>query len=188
MILIGLGGYATSGKDAVADFLVKNHGFYKTYMSKPLEQALLTLDPWVLLPPTVDFTKDGFERYSLVHRVLGYDKSKEIPNVRQYLQRLGTEIGRSMFGENSWVDIMTKDVLESGSDRVVVTGIRYQNEMNAIKHLGGSTVWVERGLTPVNSHSSDNALGKDDFDLTITNDSTLGNLEARTTDLFRMVS
>ena len=45
--LIGIGGYAGSGKDAVADILEDSHGFYRTFMSQPLNAALCRLNPQI---------------------------------------------------------------------------------------------------------------------------------------------
>ncbi len=181
MTLIGVGGYAFSGKDTLADLLVERHGFYKTYMSKPLEQALLALDPLVPKQHSTRFGEEAIERYSEQHRALGYDRSKENPEVRRLLQRLGTEVGRNMFGESVWVDAMLRDV--AGHERAVVTGIRFRNELEAIQDAGGTTVWVDRGLGPVNDHASDNTLRPMDFDDVVGNYGPLSDLAA-VADLF----
>lgn len=173
-MIIGLGGYATSGKDAVADLLCENHRYRKTYMSKPLEAALLALDPLVE-------AGDAYPvRYSLVHRLEGYDASKRHPEVRRLLQNLGTEVGRAMLGENVWVDLAFAEVarLHDGS-HVAITGIRFRNELDAVRARGGLAVWVDRGLEPVNGHASDNTLGPLDFDVILKNDGTLDDLERR---------
>lgn len=183
MRLIGLGGYAEAGKDAVADVLV-DLGWRKTYMSKPLEQALLTLDP-VIVPnetDSVDLLGDiaysyGGIRYSVVHAILGYEGSKKLPEVRRLLQVLGTEVGRNMFGQDVWVNIVFAEVdaLRTDGFSVAITGIRYTNELAALHLRRGQAVWVDRGGEPVNAHSSDNTLGPGDFDDVIDN---LGDLDA----------
>lgn len=164
--LIGLGGYAFSGKDAVADVLEEN-GFYRTYMSKALENALLALDPWI----------DSYgTRYSQLHAQIGYGPSKTDLEVRRLLQRLGTEVGRNILGEDVWVDAAFREI-EKGrrpDQRVVITGIRYPNELDRIKSEGGVSVWVSRpGYGPVNGHSSDNDLDIYDFDYAIDNRGSL---------------
>ena len=170
MLLIGIGGYATAGKDALADGL-EEHGAYRTYMSKPLEKALLTLNPWIPVgrkqwkKGTCPFrwTMPGkVMRYQELHALVGYDNSKNNHEVRRLLQTLGTEVGRAMFGEHVWIDLACKEVdeqLQSGRD-VAITGIRFDSEIKAIRDRGGLAVWVNRpGIGPVNQHSSDNSLG-----------------------------
>lgn len=167
--LFGLGGYARSGKDALVDGLVSHGGFKRTYMSKPLEQALLKINPFIV----------GGIRYADLHREVGYDASKLNPEVRRLLQVLGTDVGRDMFGENVWVDKMRAEVTEllDAGERVAVTGIRFPSEIRAIREMGGVLLWIERpGYGPVNGHSSDNALSAEDFDLVVQNDGGLNDL------------
>lgn len=199
MRLYGLGGFAGSGKDAFADLITARRGFYKTYMSKPLEEALLRVNPW--LPLTIPEFIARFDtrhlglrlvrarvwiRYRDLHAGVGYVESKREPEVRELLQRLGTEVGRDMFGENVWVDAMLRDIL-SQDDDTLVTGIRFRNEIEAIRSNGGVAVWVERGLAPVNAHVSDNSLAPDDFDVVIDNTGTLGDLAAAADEFYRLV-
>jgi len=194
--LIGLGGYATSGKDAVADVLVQDFGFRKTYMSKPLERALLVLNPTVrveqderrALPVKFDWRTSAmggpwFKSYADLHAEVGYDASKTVADVRRLLQLLGTEVGREMFDKNVWVNLVFREVQHwRGLDGVpvVVTAIRFLNELHQINDAGGISVWVARpGIGPVNTHVSDNALGSRHFDFGFANTtSSLDDLSA----------
>lgn len=214
--LLGIGGYAESGKDALADILVAEFEWAKTYMSRPLEEALLTLNPMIpvefLTPiemsqgagggaghpasPGIQM-KSGESRagghgrvsvgvttivhhmtYKQYHAVAGYTGSKKNAEVRRLLQVLGTEIGRNMFGEDSWVKLAEATItagLDLGS-KVCITGIRYANELEMIHRHKGVTVWMDRGGEPVNDHSSDNTLSPNDFDVVVHNTGTLKDL------------
>lgn len=168
-MLLGLGGFAGSGKDAFADCMIQHNSVWvKTYMSYALEQALLVLDPFLL--------HEGlWVRYTDLHSRIGYNDSKKNLEVRRLLQVLGTEIGREMFGEDVWVDKMLATAEQY--DYVIVTGIRYENELRAIGNAGGTTAWVSRpGVGPVNQHSSDNTITPDMFDYLIENNGTLDDL------------
>lgn len=176
--LIGLGGYAYAGKDAFADVLEKNLGWYKTYMSKALRESLEVLNPIV----DMDFYTGSVKitRFKDIVDLLGYEKAKENREVRALLQRMGTEVGRKMFSEDFWLDLCFKDAvkqLEAGRN-VVITGIRYPNELFAIQSLSGTSVWITRPENhAVNEHSSDNSLTPEDFDYTFKNEGTLEDLE-----------
>lgn len=166
--LISFSGFEFSGKDTAADQFVEKSGYAKTYMSKPLERALLTLDPYVNVGGTVG-------RYSWLHSKVGYDKSKENPEVRRLLQTLGTEIGREMFGQNVWVDIAENEIHSLWSEglSVCLTGVRFHNELAMVGQNGGVKVWISRpGKKAVNSHSSTNTIGPDDCDIQVVNDKT----------------
>ena len=162
--LIGIGGYAGSGKDAVADILEDSHGFYRTFMSQPLNAALCRLNP------QIEVRHGEVFRYVDLINQLGYTKAKELPEVRRLLQAMGTEVGRDMLGQNVWIDQLRNSLAaQKPDDDVVVTGIRFPNEARMIVELGGQLWWVHRpGYGPVNSHSSDNTLTYEDFDYVVT--------------------
>lgn len=65
-------------------------------------------------------------------------EAKKNPGVRVLLQRLGTDVVRDMVDEDAWVDIMrfrVECLLREGK-KVVVTGIRFPNELEAIRGFG----------------------------------------------------
>lgn len=179
--LIGIGGYAGSGKDAVADVLEDSHGFYRTFMSQPLNAALCRLNP------QVEVRRGEVFRYVDLINQLGYTKAKELPEVRRLLQAMGTEVGRDMFGQTIWVDLMRNNLAAyEPDDNVVVTGIRFPNEACMIHELGGELWWTYRpGYGPVNSHSNDNTLSLRHFDRLVVNDGTLEDLEQHVTKMLQ---
>ena len=179
--LIGIGGYAGTGKDAVATILEDSHGFYGTFMSQPLNAALCRLNP------QVEVRRGEVFRYVDLINQLGYTKAKELPEVRRLLQAMGTEVGRDMFGQTIWVDLMEQTLAaHKPDDDVVVTGIRFPNEASMIRELGGELWWVYRpGYGPVNSHSSDNTLSLRHFDRVVVNDGTLEDLEQLVTKMLQ---
>lgn len=190
--IIGVGGWMTAGKDALADLLVKNHGYGKTFMSEPLLEAVLALHPdggpWVRLdrsvsaPPlrAVTWSKDEFVRFGELVEKVGYTATKEHADARAYLQGLGTEVGRKMLGENVWTDIAARKIrdLHDNGEPVVITGIRYRNELDMLWEQGGTAVWITRpGLEgPATAHTSETSLTEEDFDLTVNNFGTLRDL------------
>jgi hypothetical protein len=205
--LLGIGGLKRHGKDTFADFLVEDHGYTKTFMSEPLTAAVSLIGPrgpWVRL----DFPEAGagdageFIRYADLVEAVGYTQAKEHRDAREYLQGLGTEVGRNMIGESTWTDIAEEKIREAraAGHPVVITGIRYENEIELVRRLGGYTVWVERSalpapvahpltdaidaaLEPVEdttaTHTSETSLLAEDFDIFIDNDSTLEALRAQ---------
>ncbi len=104
--LIGLGGYATSGKDTVADHLVDRYGWSKTFMSKPLLTSMLRLNP------IIGHEAGELVRYDDLYKAVGYDRSKNHTEVRELLQRLGTEVGREVIGPDVWIDVVFREVVE----------------------------------------------------------------------------
>jgi hypothetical protein len=175
--LIGIGGALAAGKDTVADHLVAKHGWKKHWMSEPLNDALLTLNP------VIEIDNDHFKvRYARLVSEVGYTAAKEHPEVRRLLQVLGTEVGRNMIGEDTWVDIAGRKIDDSRlAERrdVIITGVRFKNELTMIKQRGGILLYVDRpgrSSTVHAAHASENSLTKDDFDVVVDNIGTLENL------------
>jgi len=180
-LLLGIGGYAGAGKDAVADIIEDSNMWYRTFMSKPLLQAMTVLNPYVK-----DNYSHSYIRFVDLVNLKGYTEAKKNEEVRRLLQIFGTEVGRELIDPDIWTKQIHKEVksiLDTGIS-VVVTGIRFPNEMRYINNAGGVTLWIERpGYGPVNSHSSDNTLSVDDFDYIIYNDGTLEELKQKVLEL-----
>lgn len=164
-VLIGLSGWAQSGKDTVANYLVEDFGFTRVAFADPMREALLRLNPWV--------HPIGAERIRIADLVKSPGDwewaKKNTEDVRELLQRFGTEVGREMFGDNFWVDYALNDL---PTDRIIVTDVRFVNEANAIRLRGGMVFRVEReGNGPANDHPSENELNDyEHFAGTIYND------------------
>jgi hypothetical protein len=100
------------------------------------------------------------------------DMKTTAPDIRGLMQRMGTEVGREMFGENFWVDAAISRVPDGS--KVVFADVRYPNEADAIRSLGGEVWLVSReGFGPANSHTSENAMDDYKFDKTFSNGDTV---------------
>lgn len=173
--VIALGGRLRSGKDTVADYLVEKYSFVKIGMSDPLQDALLTLNPWVDLN-----LRTRVQRYADYVAETGYTEAKKHPEVRRLLKVLGTEVGREMISTSVWADIASRRIQElRRNSPVAVTGMRFGNELGMAGDLGALTVWVERPGVPSDDHASETSVSEEDFDITLLNDGTLEDLYKR---------
>lgn len=195
--VIGLGGHLRAGKDAAADYLVSEHDFVKLGMSDALHEALLAIDPRIeaaFFPG-----KEGesapriqFFRYSELVAQVGYVEAKKNPEVRRLLQKLGTEVGRDMIGEDILVDIVERKVrrLVAEGRSVVLTGVRFPNELHLVDVvLNGQTVWISRpGHEPDGSagvHASETSVHPEHFARTVINDGSLEGLRFKVDALLK---
>lgn len=165
-MIIGLSGYAQSGKDTVAEMLCLNYGFKRISFALPMRDAIYTLNPIVFnLNSRVSDLVDEF----------GWDVAKTNPEVRRLLQVFGTEVGRNLFGEDFWVNQAFKRAKEY--ERVVFSDVRFFNEAQAIVDNGGQVWRVQReNHKPVNAHSSETAMDNWRFDDLILNAGSLNDL------------
>lgn len=164
-MLIGISGYARSGKDTFAGFLVQDHGFKKIAFADLLKEVVYVLNP--IVDPIVGFRVNDFvDDY-------GWDYAKEnVPEIRKLLQRMGTEAGRNLLGEDIWVDAAFRN-MESGTD-YCISDMRFPNEAQRIVDNKGLTVRINRtGVGPINNHWGEIALDDWSFDHIVNNDSNL---------------
>jgi hypothetical protein len=169
-MIIGLSGYAQSGKDTIANHLINKYGFTRVAFADPIREAVYNLNPKINIGDM-----NGVYLATAVDR-LGWDNVKvESEEARWLLQRMGTEVGREMFGENFWVDQAMKKALEH--DKVVITDVRYPNELKAILGHSGA-VWrvIKDSVGAVNKHASETALDDYNFEYIIFNNDTIESL------------
>lgn len=167
--VLGLSGWARSGKDSVAEFLEERCGYVKMSFAQPIKEALERLNP------TIDVEGHRLSMSVAVEKI-GWEPLKSMSQeVRPLLQRFGSEVGREMFGDDIWVDY-AMDRIPDGA-KVVFSDVRYPNEADAIRREGGQVWRIERdGNGPANDHASEHALNKYNFDQRIYNDKDLESL------------
>lgn len=178
MEIIGLSGYARSGKDETAKILVKEFGFKRVAFADKLRDFLYALNPDVW-----SFSYGFGRTYEPLRTVIdketweGVKKYQYKDSVRQLLQRLGTEAGREVLGENVWVDAALTGYDDNA--KLVVTDCRFVNEAEAVTSRGG-VMWriMRQGVGPANSHASETSLDDWNFDAYVHNDGTLKDLAA----------
>lgn len=188
MAVIGLSGFAQSGKDSVGKILVKKYGYTRVSLADGVRDALLQLNPTVLYE--TDFSS-GYDYYHTVSNIIkkdGWEIAKLCPEIRCLLQRMGTEVGRNLFGENVWIDLVRKKM--HGLEKVVITDVRFENEAEFIQSFeDGFTIEVIRdGVTSVNNHISDRGLSSDLIDITINNNGNLEDLESKVADIANILN
>jgi hypothetical protein len=173
--IIGLTGYAQSGKDTFASILVEKYGYSRIAFADKIRDFLYGINPMVACSPT-GYIQD------LVNLV-GWDKAKQEPQVRRLLQDLGIS-ARDLISEDIWVTAALSSV--SKDQRVVITDVRFENEAAIIKSMGGQLWRVKRsGVGPVNDHVSESEMDGYKVDQIFVNNGTLEELQALITTRMR---
>ena len=136
MILIGLCGKKYAGKDTVADYLVKNHGFVKKSFAGPLKDACRHLFYFSDAQCHDPRLKDVVDpRWGL--------------SPRGAFQMVGTDWIRNQFHGNFWVERMRYEIagcLETNA-RIVISDVRFENEKDLVLELGGVVWGISRRST-----------------------------------------
>lgn len=142
MSIIGLVGFIGSGKGTVGDIL-EQKGFIKDSFAKPLKDACAVMFGWSreLLEGDTEMSRKWREEPDSYWS----EKFGREFTPREALQKMGTEAGRDVFHKDIWVISLLNRA--KGKD-VVVTDVRFQNEIEYIQGNGGIVIRVKRGEDP----------------------------------------
>ena len=146
-MIVGICGLIGSGKDTIADHLVKDHNFVKISFADKLKDTVATLFDWdrTLL--------DGKTEQSRLWREQEDPYwSKELKKKvtpRYVLQVFGTECMRDGFYDGVWVSLAKKKILDNPDINWVIPDVRFENEANMIKEIEGEVRCVKRGQIPL---------------------------------------
>jgi hypothetical protein len=169
-MIIGLSGYAQSGKDTVAKYLVEERGFERIAFADPIRDLLYEMNPIISLAAN----EPMYLRPRVDHD--GWDQAKKNPEVRRLLQELGVG-ARKRVDEDIWV-IAALRKMDEEAKNYVVTDVRFQNEAVMIKQASGHLWRVERqGVGPVNNHVSEHDLDNWEFDSFLHNNGSIEDLK-----------
>jgi hypothetical protein len=167
-MIIGLGYKARSGKDLVADYLVREFGFNKTAFAETLKEACGAI-----------FYLNKTQLYGSKKEVVD-DFWKQTP--RYILQRVGTECMRQGYDPDIWINSLKRRIMAAKKDtRWVVADVRFPNEANAIKEWGGTVIRIDRPQAGasggISQHASEVSLeGFDAWDYVLENNGSVDDL------------
>jgi hypothetical protein len=195
-MIIGVCGFIGCGKDTVADYLVNFHEYRRESFADSLKDSVAAVFGWdrTMLEGR---TKESREWREQVDK--WWAERLDMPTLtpRWVLQYWGTEVCRKTFHDDIWIASI-ENKLRQSKDNIVISDVRFPNEIKAIKNLGGKIIWVTRGGLPEwyndalkaaqgsnpninemkkrNIHSSEWAWVDTDFDHVIANDNSIDDL------------
>lgn len=142
-MLIGVVGFIGSGKGTVGDIL-SDYGFIGDSFARPLKDAVAIMFGWPreLLEGDTELSR----RWREEPDAFWSESFGRSFSPRDALQLMGTEAGRQVFHQDVWVISLLNRA--RGKD-VVITDVRFQNEIKYIQENGGIVIRVRRGDDPV---------------------------------------
>jgi hypothetical protein len=186
-VIVGLAGYARSGKDEAAKGLT-TLGFERRAFADKLREFIYRLNPVVTSPVWGEHLR--LAEVIDVYGWDGYKESKYGKEIRELLQRLGTECGRQLISDTIWIDATLGDNrIMIPEPKIVVADVRFPNEFDAIVDRGGMMIRIHRaGVEAANDHISEHALDNysDFYDADIINDGSINQLHDKVRSVVAM--
>jgi hypothetical protein len=146
-LIIGLCGPQGAGKSTVADYLVKTYGAKRYSFAQPLKE---------IAKRTLDFSDE---------QVYGTQAQKDAKDPRYgfsprwFLQRLGTEGIRSVFGSGFWAETTLGIIRKERPPIAVIDDLRFLNELAQIVVANGKAIRVTCPDKPVAESTHESELG-----------------------------
>lgn len=196
MAVIGFIGSMGSGKDTAADYFVNHHGYRRDSFANTLKDLVSSVFGWdrILLEGRTAESRKWREQIDP-----WWAERLGMPHLtpRWVLQYWGTEVCRYGFHDDIWIASLENKMRQIG-DNIVISDVRFPNEIASIRKNGGIVLRIKRGPDPIwfpeaikanagdaialeflassNIHSSETAWIGCPVDHTITNDSTIDEL------------
>ena len=166
--IIGIAGKKFSGKDTLGRYLVEQYEYEQIAYADPLKEIGKLF---------------GFNDEQL------YGKKKEDIDdfweitPRHFLQFVGTDLFRNVsdklcpkMGENTWTNIVKKRIQENPNKHYVITDVRFPNEAQLVKELGGTIIKLQRENQNNDLHASEALIDALPADFIFENNDTKENL------------
>jgi hypothetical protein len=145
-MIIGIAGFQGSGKDTIADYLCNIYGFKRDSFAATLKDAVAAVFGWdrELLEGRTTESRHWRETVDP-----WWSTRLDMPNLtpRLVLQRWGTEVARKSWHDDTWIASLENKLVKSHND-IVITDVRFPNEIAAVRNAGGIVIRVRRGPEP----------------------------------------
>lgn len=145
--IIGLCGFAGSGKSTVANILYEKDFIIDSF-SKPLKDSVSHIFNWDrnLLDGETEFSRKWREtKDDWWSDILGIENFTP----RKALQLVGTDCLRKKFHEDIWLLSLKHRLLKNKNKNFVITDCRFPNEIKALKNMGGKIILVNTDKKPL---------------------------------------
>ena len=173
-MIIGLLGAKRHGKDTVADYLVEAHGFTKITFATPLKECCGAMFGFTDEQLYGDLKDTVDESWGITPR----DTFKFIGTdlVREHIHKLLPDIGN-----NFWVESLKRTQLSDKTKNYVISDVRFQNEVDFVKEMGGTVIKIIRPNMPTpDEHITEAGIySVTGFDDVVMNDGTIAELHEK---------
>lgn len=149
MVILSVCGFQGSGKDTLANYLVKNYGFIKLSFAEVTKDVLSIIFGW----DRKLLEGDTVESREFRETIDSWWSSKlNFPELtpRKMLQMIGTDLFRNHFNDNIWIIVVERKIIsilnQNPYQNIIISDARFSNEIAMIKNLGVKLINIQRNL------------------------------------------
>ena len=148
------------------------------------------------------FVSIGYDRMSFAEPIKAMvqhltpcsDKNARPPSLcgktlREVYQTLGTDWGRKMVGDDIWIlagrarlEMLLGDVESDIIKGIVIDDIRFDNEAELIRNMGGLVIEITRSIVPQMEHASEAGIARELIDYSFANEGDISTLQHQVRD------
>ena len=146
-MIIGICGFQSSGKDTIANYLVKEHGFARFSFASALKDIISLMFGWPREQLEGLTTADREWREEIDP---WWANSLKMPHLtpRFVMQHFATELFRKHFHPDIWVKIVERNLYDflyaNNNPNIVISDCRFKNEIDMILSFGGKIIQAHR--------------------------------------------
>jgi len=162
-MIIGITGYKGSGKDTIGKYLIDNYNYKRYAFADPLKEICQTL-----------FSFNDEQLYgNLKEEQDQYWKNSP----RYFFQKIGTDLFRNQIDQDFWIKVLERKIITNLDQKIVITDVRFQNEFDMIKNLGGIVIRINNNNKIIqDNHESEQNINNFNVDYEINNNKNLEEL------------
>lgn len=177
-MIVCVSGFIGSGKDTVADILIKNRSFEKLSLSSTLKDMVAILFSWDRKLLEGDTKESRIWREQIDE---WWATRLQMSNLtpRWVLQNIGTNVLRDCFHKDIWLASIENKIKNISNKNIVISDCRFPNEIEFFKSLGATMIYISRNDSFSGTHASESSLSETAFDYYIENNGTIEDLEAK---------
>ena len=142
-MIIGICGLIGSGKGTVADILVNTHKFTKISFADKLKDGVASVFGWDR--KMLEGDTDESRQWRELKDDFWSNETKMEVTPRLVLQLFGTDCMRNGFDDGIWVSLVKKELLDNPGRNYVIPDVRFANEVDMIRDVGGEVWEIKRG-------------------------------------------
>lgn len=186
--LIGLLGRKRVGKDTVADYLINNYNFTKHAFAHPIKEILKIMFDFSEHQLNIDKEKID-DRWGISPRIAMQQFGTDF--VRDDICKYIPNIKNNLYGETLWIKLFRIWYEKNKDKDIIISDVRFLDEIEVIKSLGGIIIKINRDTNQVDNHKSESKIDTYDkklIDHEIDNNSNLNDLYSQTNNIINNIS